>query len=66
MTDRPPLAICCPTPRYKSFCSGEEDRAQLQLALSQIEHNTRIVIELVYFQKSYPPRSGLIKLGLAQ
>jgi len=41
-----------PDPQVQKLLQWEEDRAQLQLALSQIEHNTRIVIELVYFQKA--------------
>jgi RNA polymerase sigma-B factor len=41
-----------PDPEVQKLLQWEEDRAQLQLALSQIERNTRTIIELVYFQKA--------------
>lgn len=41
-----------PDPQVQKLLQWEEDRAQLQLALSQIENSTRTIIELVYFQKA--------------
>jgi RNA polymerase sigma-B factor len=41
-----------PDPQVQKLLQWEEDRAQLQLALSQIERSTRMIIELVYFQKA--------------
>lgn len=41
-----------PDPQVQKLLQWEEDRAQLQLALSQIEQSTRTIIELVYFQRA--------------
>ncbi len=41
-----------PDPQVQKLLQWEEDRAQLQLALNQIEQNTRRIIELVYFQRA--------------
>ncbi len=41
-----------PDHQVQKLLQWEEDRAQLQLALSQLEQSTRTIIELVYFQKA--------------